>query len=152
MQRTPRPQLGLSSEQVELQLWWGVTVSQSTGDIIILADSVVPTGVSFGNLAAMKLRCLPLFFLAGATRVQCDACAEKEGGNVQVKCFISGAVACWRRLWRAENSEAATRKRCAPDTARHGGEIVPLSMNSLLIATAIASAGAKISTKGRRIR
>ncbi len=78
VRRTPRPQLGLSSDQVELQLWWGVAVSQSTGEIITLADSVVPTGVSFGNLAAMKLRCLPLFFLAGATRAQCDACAERK--------------------------------------------------------------------------
>ncbi len=30
--------------------------------IITLAVSVVPTRVSFGNLAAVKLRCLPLFF------------------------------------------------------------------------------------------
>ena len=87
-------------------------------------------------------------FLAGATRAQCDACAEKEERSVQVICFISSAVACWRRLYRAENSEAATRERCAPDAARHGGEIVPPSTNSLSIATATASAGARVSAKG----
>ncbi len=83
----------------------------------------------------MKLRCLPLFFLL--ERRACDAMRlrkrrkKRSSDGLYLKCCSVLA-----------QIEAATRKRCAPDTARHGGEIVPPSTNSLSIETAMASAGA----------
>ncbi len=89
----PKPQLGLSRERLNPNYGWEMTVSQSPGEIITLADSVVPTGVRFGNLAAVMLRCLPLFSRWNDVCVQCDTRAgEKERRNVQVLYLKRGGV------------------------------------------------------------
>ena len=114
----------------------GVTVSQSPGEIISLAVSVVPTGSEFwefgGNEAALPTSVFSCWSDARAMRCVC--------GKRRKKCSSDGLYL--KRCSVLAQIEAATRKRCAPDTARHGGEIVPPSTNSLSIATAMASAGA----------